>query len=215
MDLSGVSGLTAQLSDYLTQLQENQQEQLAVNTDAASTLASTVQSDSVSISSEAYARSQNMLARNFVGANTGDSTYIDAQMTVLSTQQSLQNSMNDALGSTLESVIGQAAFWYGDERMRNAKLMKDTTEAHQDVMAEMTDNIEEQAAEAMAPKDENGEPIEQSATSAASGAPVEQAAASTSTGNAATGATSAQDVSVDLDGVAQAAEALASISIKV
>jgi|GEM_PF-2524282 len=204
MSISGVSGLTTQLSEYLTQLQEKQQEALAVNdvasnTDEASTLLSTVSTDSVTISSLGYAKSQNMLASNFVGGKTTDSTYVDAQMSAFSVQQSVENSMNDSLESNLESVIGDAAFWYGDPRMRNAKMMKDATEAHQEVFAELKGNIEQKAAEAMAPKDENGDPIEDGTTS-------------TAAESVPTDAVQTPDAGVGHDEVAQAAEAVSSAS---
>ena len=112
MGTSGIFGLSSQLSNSLTQMQETQQEELAVNTDVAATLVSTAQTDSVSISSEAYAKSQNMLETNFVDGNTADTTYVDAQLAAFSVKNSLQNSMNDSLKSSLESIVAEASFWY-------------------------------------------------------------------------------------------------------
>jgi len=222
MGTSGIFELSSQLSNSLAQMQEKQQEELAVNTGVAATLASTAQIDSVSISSEAYTKSQNMLETNFVDGNTADTTYVDAQLTAFSVKKSLQNSMDDSLKSSLESVVADAAFWYSNPRMRNAKMLKDSIESNEKLFSELRDNIEEQAAAATAPKDANGNPIEQpTAASSPENAAIDTAqapdasvdsgaaaqAAVAPSQNAATGAAS--------DAAAQAAEAVSSISITV
>jgi hypothetical protein len=194
MGTSGIFGLSSQLSNSLTQMQEKQQEDLAVNTDVAATLVSMAQTDSVSISSEAYAKSQNMLETNFVDGNTADTTYVDAQLAAFSVRSSLQNSMNDSLKSSLESIVAEASFWYSDPRMRNAKQLKDSIESNQKLFSELRDNIEEQAAAATAPKDANGNPIE-------------EPAAASSTENTATDTAQAPDASIDSGAAAQAAGA--------
>jgi hypothetical protein len=217
MDISGISGLNIQGSDLLTQRQEQQQEQLASNANLTSMLASTLQTDYVNISSAGYDKSQNMMAGNFVGGATTDSTYVDAQLSALATEKSLKNSMNDAVESSMESTIEEAAFWYGSKQMRNAKMLKDATESNQQVFSDIRDNIDEKAAEAIAPKDENGDPIEQGSTAGSTGtaqAP-DVSVASDAGAQAADAASAAADGSVPPDGEAQAAAAVPSISIKV
>ena len=82
MSTSGVSGVTLHLSNYSTQLQEKQQENRTAATAVDSTLMSTLQTDYVNISSEAYDKSQSMMAGNFVGGSSTDSTYINAQLSM-------------------------------------------------------------------------------------------------------------------------------------
>lgn len=218
MGIGGVSGLTLQLPESLTPLQKNQHEATGSGTDVTSSLLSTLQTDYVNISSEGYDRSQNMLSSNFAGGSSRDSSYVDAQLTALSTQQSLKNSLNDSLDSSFQSTLDEAAFWYADPRMRQAKMMKDATESNAAVFSDMKNDIEEKADAAMAPKDENGNPIEQTGTAAAtetgSAAPTPPSgeAGGTESGGQ-EGAVAGAAVSVD--GVAQAAKLLSSISIKV
>jgi len=191
MSTSGVSGVTLHLSNYSTQLQEKQQENRTAVPAVDSTLMSTLQTDYVNISSEAYDKSQSMMAENFVGGSSTDSTYINAQLSMLSTQRSMKNSMNKSLASTIE----EAAFWYGDPQMRNAKMMKDATESNQQVFSDIKDNIEEKAAAATAPKDENGNPTGEGTTTS-------------STASASTDTAQASDVTVESAVAAQAAAPL-------
>jgi hypothetical protein len=210
MSTSGISSLTAQLGDFLTERQEEQQGQLATAADMTTALPSTLQTDTVSISSAAYAKSQgsnsNMMSRNFVGGYERDTSYLDAKAAGAAAVQNLEASMQSSMTSLME-FMGSDAMWYGSERMKNAKVMKDTTESHKEVFDNIKGNIEEKAAEALAPKDENGEVIEQIP------------AASTGTANAAAAAVAPQaaevDVEVNLDGVAAAAKALSSIDVSV
>lgn len=212
MGTSGVSGLTSRLTESLTQMQEKQLEALAVPADAVATSLSGLQTDTVTISEQGYAKSQSLLTNRIAGEKETEKSYLDIKIDTFSSQKSLQNSMNDALGSSLESVIAQAAFWYGDKRMRNAKMMKDATESHQEVFAEIQDTIEEKAAEATAPKDQDGKAIEQAGAASASGSAPAQAVAA-----AAAEAVSAptSEAAVDVEGLSRAASAVASISIDV
>ncbi len=212
MGTSGVSGLTSQLTESLTQMQEKRLETLAVPADAVSTSLSGLQADTVTISEQGYAKSQSLLTNRIAVEEETEKSYLDIKIDTFSSQKSLQNSMNDALGSSLESVIAQAAFWYGDKRMRNAKMMKDATESHQEVFAEIQDTIEEKAAEATAPKDQDGKAIEQAgAASASDSAPAQAVAAPAA--EAVSAPTS--EVAVDVEGLSRAASAVASISIEV
>lgn len=162
-----VTGLTSNLTEYLTELQKQQQEALTPEAVATTPPAAAAQADAVSISSQGQVRSQNLLSGNFVGGSTSDATYVNAVKSSFAARQSVQNSMDDALATSLESVIGQAAFWYGDQKMRNAKMLKDSTESHEELLTDIKDAIEEKAEEAAAPKDAEGKPIEQDSASAA------------------------------------------------
>lgn len=218
MGIAGVSGLTLQFSESLTPLQKNEQSETGSGTDVTSSLLSSLQTDYVNISSEGYDRSQNMLATNFAGGSSMDSTYVDAQLTALSTQQSLKNSLNDSLDSSFQSTLEEAAFWYGDPQMRQAKMMKDATESNDAVFSDLKNDIEEKADAAMAPKDENGNPIEQTGTAATTeNSPTTTTPTSDGSGGAASGGQGgdAAGAAVSVDGVAQAAKLVSSISITV
>ena len=199
MDINDIIGVPVQLTDFLAELAK-EQEELLTNPDMAE-LTPILQADSVNISSQAFAQSQNMLSRNSIGGRPGGSTYLDAQKAGANAVKSLQNSMNSALGTVMNG-LSEAAFWYGDPRMRRAKMMKDATESNAGVFAGIKSSIEGKAAEAMAPKDENGEPIAQVT-----------ATGTTFTSSAPASAAPAPDI--DLEGVASAASALSSISVDV
>ena len=199
MNINAIVGLPIQVTDYLVEMIK-EQEELLTNPDMAG-LTAIPQADSVNISSQGLVQCQNMMARNFIGGCPKDTTYLDAQMVGANAVKSLQNSMNSNLGTVMDS-IGEAAFWYGDPKMRRAKLMKDATESHAEVFTGIKSGIEEKAAEAMAPKDENGEPIEQSFTPPA-----------TSTASAPANTAPAPDI--DIEKVASAAKALSSIAVDV
>ena len=199
MNINGIEGLSAQLTDYLAEMLKEQEELLA-NSDMAG-LAAIPQADSVDISSQALAQSQNMLSRNFVGGRPEDTSYLDAQKAGAKAVESLQNSVDSSLGTVMDG-IAKAAFWYSDPKMRRAKMLKDAAESHAEVFAGIKNGIEEKAAEAMAPKDANGEPIEQATTTTTA-----------STSSAPVGTASAPDI--DLEGTASAASALSSVAVDV
>jgi hypothetical protein len=212
MGASGVSGLTSHLTEYLKQMQGKQLETLADPADAVADNLPGLQADAVTISEQGYAKNQNLLANQGAQAEEKEKSYLDKKIDSFSSQQTLRNSMDSALGSSLESAVAQAAFWYGDKRMRNAKMMKDASESHQEVFAEIKDTIDEKAAEATVPKDKEGKPIEQAGTtSVPESAPAQTVAAPVA--QAVPAPTS--EVAVGLERVSQAAPAVASISIKV
>lgn len=164
--IDGIAGLTLQLTDLLAEMRK-EQEELLTNPDITELMAATLQADSVNISNRALVRSQNIMSGNFAGGSPEDNQYIDAWLTGAETQVSLQNSMNKTLGSVLDA-IAETAFWHGDPKMRQAKMMKDSIESNATVFSDIKSNVEKQADEAMARKDENGDPIEQPATTTAS-----------------------------------------------
>ena len=135
MSISGISGLTTQVTDHLAEMKKGQEELFTNNNVAEFT--GTLQVDSVSISSQGLAKCQ----------------------------MSAQNSAKSGSGSLLDDIAKEAA-WYADPIMRQAKMMKDSTESNAAVLADIKSSIEEQADEAMASSDENVEIIEQTATTA-------------------------------------------------
>jgi len=134
MSISGISGLTTQVTGHLAEMKKGQEE-LFTNPNV-SEFTGTLQVDSVSISSQALIKSQNMVSRG------------------------------SAEGGNLLDILGIAkeAAWYADPIMRQAKTMKDSTESNAAVLADIKSSIEEQADEAMASSDENVEVIEQATT---------------------------------------------------
>ena len=148
MSVSGIAGLTMQVTDHLAEMENGQEKLLADHNVAEFT--GILQVDAVSISSQALAKNQNMASREPAG------------------------------GGNLLAVLGLAdvAYWYGDSIMRQAKMMKDSTESNAAVLADIKSSIEEQADEAMASDDENVEVIEQTTattTDSTSSAPADMA----------------------------------------
>jgi hypothetical protein len=156
MSINGISGLPPQTIEYLAEMKK-EQEQLLANSDMAG-LVAMLPEDSVDISRQALTRNQNMVSGNFSGGRVRDTKYLDARAAGAEAAEALQNATDSGVGMLMDG-FAEAAFWYGDPKMRQAKMMKDATESNEGVFAGIKSSIEEKAAEAMAPRDENGEPI--------------------------------------------------------
>jgi hypothetical protein len=159
MSISSISGglmdslNTFNLKDLLRGKNEENSED-AVLGGLASSATLMIQSTSV-----ASAAQNNLMDRNFLNTSSGESRYLAATKASFSAEQQIKKAQDSALMSILPDEVQAAAFWYGSERMRRAKLLKDTTESHEKIDKELTANIEQQVKEAMAQKDENGEPV--------------------------------------------------------
>ena len=238
MDINGMFGPKSVLDELLNKTQDGQLNGITGKGNASTLVDSLSQGDTVEFSPSALARSQNMMSQNFVGGNARDTKYMDAQLAGAASVQSMQNAMSASLmsslgagsapivsdmsaagegldTSSLDEQIAEGMFWGSNALLRAAKLMKDTSEAHEEVLEEQkaaieTDaseameskpeetkrieeetSIEAKAEEAMAPKDENGEPIEQ--VGKTDGAPVDSSETEPSK------ATSTKDSSPDSD----------------
>lgn len=157
-----MSVLSGQLTNLFNELQTEQQEGLALDANLTSNLNSLVQTDTVSISTAATTMStnQNLMSRNYVGGYERDTSYLDAKAAGNAAVRSLEASRDGVLNS-LVKALGSDAVWYGSQNMRNAKVMKDTTESHKELFDNLKATIEEHAAEAMVSTDENGDLTEQ------------------------------------------------------
>ena len=232
MGTTGISGLATQLADYLPQLQEKQQGSLSSNdtaalSDTASTLLSTLKTDTVTLSDVGYAKSQNLVGINSVGESTAsDMSYLDAYMAGASSRLTLQNSMSSSLESGMESTMDQvnkAAFW-NNPGMRTALMLQTLGSSFQQIFDDLQAMVDEQIAKAQEAKTQTADSSEQGATDAAAGdaataAAQTQAAAAQSvsadTGQTPDAVASAADAGATSGGEAQTTQAPASISLTV
>jgi hypothetical protein len=136
------------LQELLRSMQKGQEETLEAAT-AGTLAAQTLQAVSTP-SASANALSSNLMSRNFASAEREESKYLSALKASFDIEQQMTMSRNEVIVASVASAIADAAFWYGDERMRRAKTLKDSVESNEENLKEIRDNIEEKAAEAVA-----------------------------------------------------------------
>lgn len=119
------------------------------------------------------AASSNLMSRNFVSAEREESKYLKArkagqeavnnqanrQMAILNAGLAELSSLDGSGGYAMRSLIGQKTARRIQEEGQQA--VREESERN---LKEIKDNIEEKTQEAVAPKDENGEPIEKGTT---------------------------------------------------
>ncbi|EFL49977.1 hypothetical protein DesfrDRAFT_3259 [Solidesulfovibrio fructosivorans JJ]] len=231
MGTTGISGMGSKLADYLSQFQEKQQGSLTAGdatspSGATSSLLSTLQNDSVAISSAGYTKSQDILSLNDVGKSTAaDASYLDAYMAGTSSRLSLQNSMNSSLESEMESTmdkVNKAAFW-NKPGLRTASMLQSLGTSFKEVFDDLQEMVEEGIAKAQEAKTQPAAG-EEGATDASTDTAQTQAADAqsatptstpTSTESASADTGQASDASAAANAQAQAAAALAAAAAAV
>ena len=131
--------------------------------------------DVVSLSAEAKSERNNLMAGNFAGAHE-QSSYVKAKISGMQNAEQLKNSFNGSIVSLMPDEMQVAAAKNGDRRSQQIQKTQDGMASGESAMRDIQANINRQGAEAAAPKDENGEVIEEAVTTAAPSPQAAQAA---------------------------------------
>lgn len=115
---------------------------------AAESLAVSAQQGSV------HTSSSNLMARNFASIDREESKYTAALKGAFAAEEQMTMSRNQVIVASVANAIADAAFWYGDERMRRAKTIKDTVESNEENLKKIRQDIEQKAMEAVANADQ-------------------------------------------------------------
>lgn len=123
--------------------------------------------------------SGNMIAGNFASADRGQSQYLTATLNSFSVSKQMQNQADNRVTALLDTLGGiKVGETKGNVRtpawieMQLRRIMYvETQEESQQNLDDIKDDIEKRAKEANAPKDENGEPIENLPTEGVEAAP--------------------------------------------
>lgn len=169
----------AMQQDLLQELQIDQKELLEQNLSAAALMGAT---DTLTLSSGAKKQSSNMMSKNFAGGRENDSKYVNANLAGIQAAKQMQIQATNRVAGLLNTLGGiqgpraydgvgskggipEATIQLAMKRIQNA----DSQDASERNLEETKERIEARAAEAMAPKNENGEPIESPPTGEDSG----------------------------------------------
>lgn len=91
----------------------------------------------------------NVLSGNFVHTGKNESQYISATKNAHAIDRQMDaSSMLDVLASILPESVTDAAFWYGDDKMAQAKALKDSTESNAQNLQDVREDIDRKAEEA-------------------------------------------------------------------
>ena len=91
----------------------------------------------------------NVLSGNFVHTGKNESQYLSATKNALAIERRMDaSSMLDVLASILPESVTDAAFWYGDDAMAQAKALKDSTESNAQNLQDVRQDIDRRAEEA-------------------------------------------------------------------
>ncbi len=140
--VSGGNGLNA----YSSLQQDRKQATTA-------TMQNAVQSSESGLSAVLLASSKttasNMLSGNFVHTGKNESQYLAATKNAHAIDRQMDaSSMLDVLASILPESVTDAAFWYGDDKMAQAKALKDSTESNAQNLQDTREDIDRKAEEA-------------------------------------------------------------------
>lgn len=165
---------TGTLQETLQQLQIGEEELLEQQANlASSTLKATTDTLSLSTEAKNLSGGSNMMSRNFAGGRENDSKYVNANLAGLQAVKQMQNQATSRVSGLLNSLGGiqgprlydgvgskggvpEATIQLAMKRIKDA----DSQDASERNLEETKECVEARAAEAMAPKDENGNPIE-------------------------------------------------------
>ncbi|WP_428560654.1 MAG: hypothetical protein ACP59X_17070 [Solidesulfovibrio sp. DCME] len=120
---------------------------------ATATTQNSAQTSASGLSAASLASSKtpasNVLSGNFVHTGHNESQYIAATKNALAIDRQMDaSSMLDVLASILPESVTDAAFWYGDDQMAQAKALKDSTQSNAQNLQDMREDIDRKAAEA-------------------------------------------------------------------
>lgn len=88
----------------------------------------------------------NVMSSNYTSAENGPSPYVAALLNNFGIEKEMKaKSQKDVINNVVPDKVKEAAFWYGDSRMRQAKMLKDAIESNAEVFDEIKENIEENA----------------------------------------------------------------------
>jgi len=168
-------GMQGILSELLEEFQQEMLEQQQVGTDPASQLSGMpsaallqqTSADTLSISQKAAAlsASDNMMAKNFAGSSTpAPSRYLASVLDSFAINEEMQMSLQETMSQFMaemggEAVAGEARPAYFQSMVARRLRDKRASESFERNLEESKEKLDEQAAEAVAPKDENGNPI--------------------------------------------------------
>ncbi len=186
------------LQEMLQQIQLGEEDLLEQQEVLVST-ALTESIDTLTVSRKAKSlASSAVMSHNFADGHTSESTDIDAHLAGLQAAKQLQNQADNRVMGLLNSLGGiQGPSLYGEVGSKGGipeariqlamKRIKDADayDASERNLEERKESIEARAAEATAPKDENGEPIENPASGEATPLPEISGATPASTPEAA------------------------------
>ncbi len=107
------------------------------------TLAAIVPQSSAQSSSAA-----NLMSNNYTSTESGQSPYVAALLNSFAIDKEMNaKSQKDVIDNVVPDKVKEAAFWYGDRRMRQAKMLKDSIESNAENLDNIKDNIEKKAQE--------------------------------------------------------------------
>ena len=91
----------------------------------------------------------NVLSGNFVHTGKNESQYLAATKNAHAIDRQMDaSSMLNVLASILPESVTDAAFWYGDDKMAQAKALKDSTESNAQNLQDVREDIDRKAEEA-------------------------------------------------------------------
>lgn len=97
----------------------------------------------------------NVLSGNFVHTGKNESQYLAATKNALAIDRQMDaGNMLNVLASILPESVTDAAFWYGDDRMAQAKELKDSTESNAQNLQDVREDIDRKAEEAQSQNDQ-------------------------------------------------------------
>ena len=119
----------------------------------AATTGNSTQSSAAGLSNALLASNKstasNVLSGNFVHTGKNESQYLAATKNALAIDRQMDASnMLNVLASILPESVTDAAFWYGDDKMAQAKALKDSTESNAQNLQDVRQDIDRKAEEA-------------------------------------------------------------------
>ena len=89
-----------------------------------------------------------LMSNNYTSTESGQSPYVAALLNSFAIDKEMNaKSQKDVIDNVVPDKVKEAAFWYGDRRMRQAKMLKDSIESNAENLDSIKDNIEKKAQE--------------------------------------------------------------------
>lgn len=151
----------------------------------------------------------NILSGNFVHTGKNESQYISATKNAHAIDRQMDaSSMLNVLASILPESVTDAAFWYGDGRMAQAKALKDSTESNAQNLQGVREDIDRKAEEAQsqATQGDSGQAASQGGDAGQGAAATSVAGGDAAASQAAGGDAAATPASGEEGAAAQASE---------
>lgn len=127
----------------LNTLKEIEPEHSAPELSLRDALAATAPQNSAQPSSAA-----NLMSNNYTSTESGQSPYVAALLNSFAIDKEMNaKSQKDVIDNVVPDKVKEAAFWYGDRRMHQAKMLKDAIESNAENLDSIKDNIEQKAQE--------------------------------------------------------------------